>query len=70
MLEHEGGGGEPLAKRAALDDEVDLDEEIQSLAWVDDVYEREVKGHMARLHLYNETKVCVGCVCVCVVVGA
>jgi hypothetical protein len=33
-----------------------VEEAIAALAWVEERYEREVKGHMDRLHLYNETK--------------
>jgi hypothetical protein len=33
-----------------------VEEAIAALAGVEERYEREVKGHMDRLHLYNETK--------------
>ncbi len=33
-----------------------VEEAIAALAGVEERYEREVKGHMDRLHVYNETK--------------
>ncbi len=41
---------------ASMNDEAAVEAAIAALSGVDEQYEREVKGHMDRLHLYNETK--------------
>jgi DNA-binding Lrp family transcriptional regulator len=45
----------PVAVVAAPDANK-VEEEIAQLSYVNDVYNNEVKGHMERLHVYNETR--------------
>jgi succinate dehydrogenase/fumarate reductase flavoprotein subunit len=46
----------PQENAGPKSDGAGVEEAIAALAGVEERYEREVKGHMDRLHLYNETK--------------